>query len=677
MKKPGIVVVVIAIVVLVGWLSVRNLGRLTASGEDPEPSALRYESIERRNIGSTVLATGVIRPRVGAEVQVGSRVSGILAELNVTIGDHVFAGSLLAKLDPTEFQARVDLARAQVETAVADREYAASELSRAQQMLEEAVITQAQIDAAERAFKTADARERQARASLESAEIQLGYTNITAPISGVVASVSTQVGETVAASFASPTFVTIIDLDRLEVWAYVDETDIGRVEVDQRAVFTVDTYMDTEFSGTVTAIQPAAEIIDNVVNYVTLIEIGPTGGKILRPEMTTSVNIILEGLEGVLAIPNGAVRRDSHGAYAFVVGPLGTAVTDNQLRLLWRMASEPVFCLDGDSAGRKAAYRAVETALPHLEPGKSARFVFLPDGQDPDDIVQDQGAEFFRQLLDRSQPLSEVLWQKEWEAGVWDTPERRADLEARLNAAVRTIQNGSVKSHYEADIRSRLFAAWRDSNRQRYDKKSDKTRNNRYGGRGQSVAGRQKNWNSSRAGNSLFQARNHLGGGASTSLTQSVLVKEQKLNASTTEALLISFLFHHPWLLDEFVEEISAIKIENSRIEQLRDAFLSIHAEHHPVDREVLNSQLSLRGLDAMLLQILQSIPGKSTLSDDCEAGSPEVRDAWHRLMNEIRRMSLARELDTAGKSMGYDISEEEIDRITNISRELQDLENR
>ena len=388
-----------------------------------------------------------------------------------------------------------------------------------------------------------------------------------------------------------------------------------------------------------------------------------------QPAFDSGTILIVEGYMDVIALAGAGFNN--------AVAPLGTAVTDNQLRLLWRMASEPVFCLDGDSAGRKAAYRAVETALPHLEPGKSARFVFLPDGQDPDDIVQDQGAEFFRQLLDRSQPLSEVLWQKEWEAGVWDTPERRADLEARLNAAVRTIQNGSVKSHYEADIRSRLFAAWRDSNRQRYDKKSDKTRNNRYGGRGQSVAGRQKNWNSSRAANSLFQARNHLGGGASTSLTQSVLVKEQKLNASTTEALLISFLFHHPWLLDEFVEEISAIKIENSRIEQLRDAFLSIHAEHHPVDREVLNSQLSLRGLDAMLLQILQSIPGKSTLSDDCEAGSPEVRDAWHRLMNEIRRMSLTRELDTAGKSMGYDISEEEIDRITNISRELQDLENR
>ena len=138
-----------------------------------------------------------------------------------------------------------------------------------------------------------------------------------------MASVSTQVGETVAASFASPTFVTIIDLDRLEVWAYVDETDIGRVEAGQRATFTVDTYLDTEFSGVVTAIQPAAEIVDNVVNYVTLVEIGPTNGKTLRPEMTTSVNIVLEGRENVLSLPNGAVRRDADGAFAFVPGTIG------------------------------------------------------------------------------------------------------------------------------------------------------------------------------------------------------------------------------------------------------------------------------------------------------------------------------------------------------------------
>jgi macrolide-specific efflux system membrane fusion protein len=244
------------------------------------------------------------------------------------------AGFLLAELDPTEFEARLNQAAAQLETAVVEKNFTARELSRASQMLEETVITQAEYDAAERAADMAAAQVNQAEAALESAEIQLGYTRITAPIGGVVASVSTQVGETVAASFASPTFVTIIDLDRLEVWAYVDETDIGRVEVGQPATFTVDTYMGTDFTGTVTAIQPAAEIVDNVVNYVTLIDIGPTNGKTLRPEMTTTVNIQLDGREDVLTIPNGAVRRDAEGVYAYV--PDSDGVTRRAIRTGYR-----------------------------------------------------------------------------------------------------------------------------------------------------------------------------------------------------------------------------------------------------------------------------------------------------------------------------------------------------
>jgi len=313
--------VIVVLAAAVYWI----LGRATLFGADANATDTSYQTmtVERRHIGSTVIATGVIRPQVGAEVQVGSRVSGILKELHVTIGDKVPRGFLLAVLDPTEFEARRSEAAARLATAVAERDYWGLELGRGREMLTEAVITQAEFDAIARSYNTADAQVNQAAAALESAEIQLGFTRITAPIGGVVASVSTQVGETVAASFASPTFVTIIDLDRLEVWAYVDETDIGRVEVGQTATFTVDTYMGTDFSGTVTAIQPAAEIVDNVVNYVTLIDIGPTEGKTLRPEMTTTVNIQLEGRENVLTLPNGSVRRDSDGAFAYVPGPEG------------------------------------------------------------------------------------------------------------------------------------------------------------------------------------------------------------------------------------------------------------------------------------------------------------------------------------------------------------------
>ena len=321
MKRIAQGVVFVAIIGASLW--VWAVLRRTDTSPSGSGSTYRTASVQRRDIRSTVLATGVIRPMVGAEVQVGSRVSGILQTLNVSIGDRVQAGQVLARLDPTEFQARLDQANAALEMAEVEERFAQIDLNRARELRERTVIPQTELDAAERGSQVAAANLSQARANARTAQIQLDYTVIRAPVSGVVASVSTQVGETVAASFASPTFVTIIDLDRLEIWAYVDETDIGRVEVGQAAVFTVDTYLDIEFTGTVTAIQPKAEIIDNVVNYVTLIEIGATQGRTLRPEMTTTVNILLEDREDVLTLPNGAVRRDSEGVFALVEDPAG------------------------------------------------------------------------------------------------------------------------------------------------------------------------------------------------------------------------------------------------------------------------------------------------------------------------------------------------------------------
>jgi RND family efflux transporter MFP subunit len=235
------------------------------------------------------------------------------------VGDYVAAGQLLAELDPSEYRARVDQAAAQLEVARADLAFAALEYERASRMVADQVVSRAEFETVERNSALATARVAEAAAALRSAEIQLGYTRIHAPISGVVAAVSTQVGETVAASFAAPTFVTIVDLDRLEVWAYVDETEIGRVAVGQKAEFTVDTYPGVAFPATVSAIQPGAEIIDNVVNYVTRLAILDDRDRALRPEMTTATTIVVEGRTGVLAVPNPALHRDGSGAYTWVM----------------------------------------------------------------------------------------------------------------------------------------------------------------------------------------------------------------------------------------------------------------------------------------------------------------------------------------------------------------------
>jgi len=154
---------------------------------------------------------------------------------------------------------------------------------------------------------------------VEVAKVQLSYTTIYALTSGIISSVSTQEGETVLAGLSAPTFVNIIDLNRLEVQVYVDETDIGKIFTGQEVNFTVDTYTDTDFKGKVTAIYPKAVIQDNVVNYIVVVEIEDFQDKILRPEMTTTVTIYLESRKDVLTVPSRAITREKGERFVTVV----------------------------------------------------------------------------------------------------------------------------------------------------------------------------------------------------------------------------------------------------------------------------------------------------------------------------------------------------------------------
>jgi HlyD family secretion protein len=291
LKKIALVVGLVAIgVAALGVAALLwSLTAETHSQSSSGAAGTQVVPVTPRNIESVVKATGIIKPRVGAEVRVGSRVSGVVKRLHVRIGDRVNKGDLLAELDDRDLIARRDEASAAAQQAEVNLAYAATDLQRKRALIAEGVLARSDLDLAERAAAVADKQVIAARASLAYATTQLDYVRIVAPIGGVVASVSTQEGETVAANFAAPTFVTLIDLARLEVWTYVDETDIGRIRVGQKARFTVDTYGDHEFDGRVTAVYPKAEIRDNVVNYVTVLTFDPPRDRTLRPEMTTTV----------------------------------------------------------------------------------------------------------------------------------------------------------------------------------------------------------------------------------------------------------------------------------------------------------------------------------------------------------------------------------------------------
>jgi macrolide-specific efflux system membrane fusion protein len=253
----------------------------------------------------------------------------VVGELRVNIGDEVAKGEVLATLRDADWQSRVDVLKAQLQSAIAEKEYAAGELVRIERLAD--IVPLNQIENARRNLKVKQAEVERMRASIEQAEITLGYTVIRAPVSGTIASVSTYEGETVAASFAAPTFVTIVDLKRLEVQSYVDETDIGKVHVGQPVTFRVDAFPGQELSGVVQAIYPKAQLINNVVNYVVIIDILNSSGLLIRPEMTAHVSFILERKENVVSIPRNALLRE--GGRTFVIVRVGEEWKERPVKL--------------------------------------------------------------------------------------------------------------------------------------------------------------------------------------------------------------------------------------------------------------------------------------------------------------------------------------------------------
>jgi HlyD family secretion protein len=457
-RSRSALLILIAVAVVAAGAAGWGLHRRGAAGR--AAAGTDTATVARRTLNATVLATGSIKAIVGAEVKVGSRISGVVTRLPVNIGSVVHKGQLIAELDDRDTRSQVDQARANLastRTHVAELEagYAAqvvqsrtdveraqanlasarsrleqarttvgtvplevtAQIQQAESALEQAQASQAnaktsydrlqhlldqgyiakqdvdnartaydvasaqvrhaqavltsakanasqtqlrqqdlaqaqeavrqadsalqmarantsQVRVKEEAIHTARAQVMQAEAGLRYAETQLSYARILSPIDGVIASVSTQEGETIAAGLQAPTFVTIIDLSRLQVDALVDETDIGRVKVGQPATFSVDSFPDEEFEGRITAIYPKAIIDQNVVDYDAVVTIvNPRG--LLRPDMTANVTIEVATKENVLAIPNKAVKREEDGKAVYVVAPDG-ALARRPVKTGWK-----------------------------------------------------------------------------------------------------------------------------------------------------------------------------------------------------------------------------------------------------------------------------------------------------------------------------------------------------
>lgn len=280
----------------------------------------RTDKVSRGAIISAVTATGTVN--AVTTVLVGTQASGTIRQLYADFNSPVRKGQVIAQIDPATFEAQVDQAKANLMSAQANLEKteatltdAKRSLGRNRELFSSHLIARSDVDTAETNYDIAKAQVTAAKAqvsladaALRTALTNLGYTRIVSPVDGIVVSRNVDIGQTVAASFQTPTLFTIArDLTKMQIDANVDEADIGRIKVGQQVDFTVDAYPDTAFKGTVSQIRNAPITVQNVVTYDVVIKVDNREAR-LKPGMTANVSIIISSKNNVLKVPNAALR---------------------------------------------------------------------------------------------------------------------------------------------------------------------------------------------------------------------------------------------------------------------------------------------------------------------------------------------------------------------------------
>jgi DNA primase len=320
--------------------------------------------------------------------------------------------------------------------------------------------------------------------------------------------------------------------------------------------------------------------------------------------------LVAEGYMDVIAL--------AEAGFPQTVAPLGTALTEEQLRLLWRMAPEPVLCFDGDAAGRRAAFRAVETALPNLRPGHSLQFAFLPEGLDPDDLVRQRGAAGLDVVLSSVRPLVDVLWDRELSAGPVDTPERRAVFEQRLDQLVRRIGDARVQALYRKSIQDKLWQAWR--------KPLPK---------------------------------------------QAAAAKPRPVSDSGSEETLLLAILAHPWLLDEFTDEIAQVRVTSDIHSRALAYILQVHAQGTELDSEGLRAAVEQSDL-ASLHDHLWKKSGHKGVSLANPATDPQaVRKQFSAFLQSAQLHGLRAEEDRLKRQLEQEPTDALIAQLNQIRAEM------
>jgi DNA primase len=398
--------------------------------------------------------------------------------------------------------------------------------------------------------------------------------------------------------------------------------------------------------------------------------------------------VVVEGYVDVIAMVGAGFPGS--------VAPLGTALTENQLALLWKMADEPILCFDGDKAGQKAAWRAADLALPLLAPGKSLRFALLPEGQDPDDLARSGGRAAIEEVIGAARGLAEVIWSREIEGGTFATPERRAALEKRIGEISNSIRDEVVRRYYRQDLAERLqrtFApeagrggyargGYRGGAGGNYGSESGR----RFAPRGPFIPGA--------AGRLAFPGgRSPASAGsqtinrapyqaASSQLAASPIMRGQRSAMSRREALILQSLINHPWLLHDHLEEVAALELAHPEAHRLRAGVIAAFAnDHHhspePSEQsEKMRSDLVRSGFSQSLQRVDGAITTQAVWGAQAGAAREDVLSTWHQLVSLHRQShSLLRELKDAELALGEEESEANLAWLRDVKARMAEVD--
>ncbi|KQV64454.1 DNA primase [Rhizobium sp. Root1220] len=376
-----------------------------------------------------------------------------------------------------------------------------------------------------------------------------------------------------------------------------------------------------------------------------------------------STIIAVEGYMDVIALHQAGIEN--------AVAPLGTALTENQLELLWKMTPQPVLCFDGDGAGMRAANRGADLALPHIKPGRTVRFALLPDGKDPDDLVRNEGRAPFDKVMTQAKPLAEMIWSREINTGRFDTPEAKAELESRLKQLVAVIADENVRRHYQQDMRDRLNGFFQPQ----FQNRGNDRRNFERGG------GQNKG-----RGNEGPRGARVSGGGISERLARSGLVRGHQETPALRESVLALTVVNHPALMQDEYDEIASIDYDSRELQRLWSGMLgaaaAVAGPH--LTREYLIERLEEQGFAGLIQGLEQQIRNARLWIATEEAAMEDAREgyrqalAFHKRAKALRwqKIELEREIAEATEAGNGEVIDQLMRALQEVHFEGLRLEN-